>query len=308
MEYTTQQSQQKELFQKMLRRRAVWLYYEFVSNNAPRQVNVQGPHRQAVKAHLESGKMVHTRLFDTLEHEVLGLLSTDTFSRFKSSELFQQFLENVESYTHVKNEEKGGQKEKKKRPRAMRASSMDLDADATISIRDLIKDMGTDGERFLAGDSKLHAVSTSSSPSVATSSGSMDSSIEEKSITVEQTAEKPTTTPTPETADAVTGQGTSKDTTTPTPQATVEKEKEEARQLELGELDMDAVAEISPIAVGQPEKAQSVALDSSLRLPSEPAEGAAALSVDVNSEPKDPLILPLESPSDAGLIGSTVVV
>jgi len=49
-------------------------------------------------------------------------------------------------------------------------------------------------------------------------------------------------------------------------------------------------------------------LDSSLRLPSEPAEGAAALSVDVNSEPKDPLILPLESPSDAGLIGSTVVV
>eukprot|EP00808_Paulinella_micropora_P006444 g60359.t1 len=142
VKFMLEEGRQKDQFQAMLRRRAVWLYYEFVSDSAPRQVNVQGPSRKAVAKRLESEDELDTHVFDKTEAEVLALLSSDTFFRFKSSELFQNFLKAVDSYTHVKSEEKGGQKESKKKKPKVHRESLEVDENATISIDDLMKSMG----------------------------------------------------------------------------------------------------------------------------------------------------------------------
>jgi len=100
----------KDAFKELLKKRAAFIYNEYVSPAAPRQVNIQGPTRKKVKEDIESGN-VTLNTFDKAEQEILALLSTDTFARFKQSQLFQQFLDAASSYTHVR---KSGDDNKKK--------------------------------------------------------------------------------------------------------------------------------------------------------------------------------------------------
>jgi len=101
----------KDAFKELLKKRASFIYNEYVSPSAPRQVNIQGPTRKKVKEDIESGN-VTLNTFDKAEQEILALLSTDTFARFKQSQLFQQFLDAASSYTHVRKsgEDKNGKK------------------------------------------------------------------------------------------------------------------------------------------------------------------------------------------------------
>jgi len=162
----------KDAFKELLKKRAAFIYNEYVSPAAPRQVNIQGPTRKKVKEDIESGN-VTLNTFDKAEQEILALLSTDTFARFKQSQLFQQFLDAASSYTHVrksgddnKNNKKGDKSGSKKnndlRPKHFRGSSLDVrEAEAerkkkeaklgtahiredSIGIDALMKTLGTD--------------------------------------------------------------------------------------------------------------------------------------------------------------------
>jgi len=123
----------KDAFKELLKKRAAFVYNEYVSPAAPRQVNIQGPTRKKVKEDIENGN-VTLNTFDKAEQEILALLSTDTFARFKQSQLFQQFLDAASTYTHVRKsgEDKNGKKTQgptKKndlRPKHFRGSSLDV--------------------------------------------------------------------------------------------------------------------------------------------------------------------------------------
>jgi len=89
-------------------------------------------------------------------------LSTDTFARFKQSQLFQQFLDAASTYTHVRKSIDEGKKSEKKldlKPKAtFRGTSIDittepkkketkigiLNTDDSIGIDTLMKTLGTD--------------------------------------------------------------------------------------------------------------------------------------------------------------------
>jgi len=164
----------KDAFKELLKKRAAFIYNEYVSPSAPRQVNIQGPTRKKVKEDIEGG-IVTLNTFDKAEQEILALLSTDTFARFKQSQLFQQFLDAASSYTHVRKsgeDGKGGKKGDGKgpgkkgndlRPKHFRGSSLDVrEAEAekkrkeektgllthsradSIGIDALMKTLGTD--------------------------------------------------------------------------------------------------------------------------------------------------------------------
>jgi len=134
-----------------------------VSAGAPKQVNIQGPTRKGIKEEIENGN-VTLNTFDKAEHEILALLSTDTFARFKQSQLFQQFLDAASTYTHVrksidddKKSEKGRKADLKPKT-TFRGTSIDittepkkkevkigiLNSDNSIGIDALMKTLGTD--------------------------------------------------------------------------------------------------------------------------------------------------------------------
>jgi len=83
-------------------------------------VNIQGPTRKKVKEDIENGN-VTLNTFDKAEQEILALLSTDTFARFKQSQLFQQFLDAASTYTHVR---KSGEDKNKKAPGTIKKSDL----------------------------------------------------------------------------------------------------------------------------------------------------------------------------------------
>jgi len=145
----------KDAFKHLLTKRATFIYNEFVSPSAPRQVNIQGPTRKHVKEDIESGNITLST-FDKAEHEILALLSTDTFARFKQSQLFQQFLDSASTYTHVR---KSNDKEVKSKGGKAKRESVNgfrstLENSTTghikhgrndsISIDSLMKTLGTD--------------------------------------------------------------------------------------------------------------------------------------------------------------------
>jgi len=69
----------------------------FVRDSAPSQVNLNGVIRQAILDEVKSEK-VETTAFNEAENHIIGLMSLDSFNRFKQSPLFQQFLSRAESY------------------------------------------------------------------------------------------------------------------------------------------------------------------------------------------------------------------
>jgi len=151
----------KEAFKELLKKRAAFIYNEYVSPSAPRQVNIQGPTRKKVKEDIENGN-VTLNTFDKAEQEILALLSTDTFARFKQSQLFQQFLDAASTYTHVRKsgEEKNGKKTpgtvtKKTdlRPKHFRGSSLD--------VREAEADRKKKEEKENSGNQTPHARSDS---------------------------------------------------------------------------------------------------------------------------------------------------
>jgi len=119
----------KEAFKELLKKRATFIYNEYVSPAAPRQVNIQGPTRKKIKEDVGDGN-VTLNTFDKAEQEILALLSTDTFARFKQSQLFQQFLDAASTYTHVRKSIDEGKKSEKKldlKPKTtFRGTSIDI--------------------------------------------------------------------------------------------------------------------------------------------------------------------------------------
>jgi hypothetical protein len=77
-------------------KRALGLYEEFISSEAKSQINLRGPTRLKLKSQLypRSGPVQVSRdMFVNAQNEILALMATDPFRRFKSSPLFQDFLQ-----------------------------------------------------------------------------------------------------------------------------------------------------------------------------------------------------------------------
>ena len=69
------------------------LYAEFVADDAPRQVNLRAAHRSVIRLALENGSgSISSDLFMAASREIFALMSSDSFPRFRESELFAAAL------------------------------------------------------------------------------------------------------------------------------------------------------------------------------------------------------------------------
>lgn len=91
--------QAKKLYEKRVQM-ARDMVKQFIGDTADRQVNIKGPTMMQIKNDLAANR-VSVHLFDAAEDEVVKLMSSDSFARFKQSPLFQQLLDTVDSYKHV---------------------------------------------------------------------------------------------------------------------------------------------------------------------------------------------------------------
>jgi CRP-like cAMP-binding protein len=83
--------------QEQLQRKAEELVQQFIAENAPEQVNINGESRHSIESQVRERRVTH-RTFLNAEHEIMQLLERDSFARFKQSELFREFLAAAESY------------------------------------------------------------------------------------------------------------------------------------------------------------------------------------------------------------------
>lgn len=70
---------------------------QFITQDSEEQVNIHGDTRVYIEKKVISGDVDNT-LFVAAEKEILALLERDSFSRFKQSDLFREFLSDAESY------------------------------------------------------------------------------------------------------------------------------------------------------------------------------------------------------------------
>jgi len=120
--WLVREKQNQGRFTQLLRREAQRITRKYISSQAEKQVNIKSTIQLNIQAAIDTG-MVDSHTFDEAEEEILKLLSTDSFSRFKQSQLFQEFLDSAQSYAHF------DKKEEKKflalpRPRELRAGSL----------------------------------------------------------------------------------------------------------------------------------------------------------------------------------------
>lgn len=89
-------TQQSEIDQ-----RAEEIKKQYIGNNALQQVNLKGSVEAKVMRGLKEVPIRNTVFIDA-EEEILGLMSSDSFGRFKSSDLFKTCIETVNSpYTAI---------------------------------------------------------------------------------------------------------------------------------------------------------------------------------------------------------------
>ncbi|MES1907231.1 MAG: hypothetical protein MHM6MM_000391 [Cercozoa sp. M6MM] len=74
--------------------KAQWIHDEFVSTESLREVNIKDTERLLV-VHKCEHKLLHRDIFCAAAEEVLALIETDSFRRFKRSPLFQEFLQKL---------------------------------------------------------------------------------------------------------------------------------------------------------------------------------------------------------------------
>lgn len=78
--------------------REIW--NQFVKPGAAEQVNLNSSNLKFVREHVENNQFP-PNLFQSCMDEILALMSTDSFKRFKQGDLFQEFLKASESYQSV---------------------------------------------------------------------------------------------------------------------------------------------------------------------------------------------------------------
>jgi hypothetical protein len=76
--------------------RATKIVEEFVSNTAAKQVNLKAKYQNDILDKLKSGR-IDRYLFEAAEEEILALMNSDSFRRFKGSPAFRQCLELMNS-------------------------------------------------------------------------------------------------------------------------------------------------------------------------------------------------------------------
>ncbi len=64
---------------------------EFIGGSAPRQVNINGSTAIMVWERINQNQ-IKPALFDEAQIEIMKMLAADSFTRFKRSELFMQYL------------------------------------------------------------------------------------------------------------------------------------------------------------------------------------------------------------------------
>eukprot|EP01006_Ploeotia_vitrea_P040349 TRINITY_DN66422_c1_g1_i1.p1 TRINITY_DN66422_c1_g1~~TRINITY_DN66422_c1_g1_i1.p1 ORF type:complete len:596 (+),score=305.89 TRINITY_DN66422_c1_g1_i1:106-1893(+) len=80
----------------------------YVSNSAPNQVNISSEQQERIVAHLKGveidGDELHDApidIFDEGEQEIVKLMAKDSFKRFKATNLFKEFLQRIDAYSHA---------------------------------------------------------------------------------------------------------------------------------------------------------------------------------------------------------------
>jgi len=87
--------------QKEMDEKAEEIKKMYIGNSAERQVNLKGSVESKVLKGLKENPIKNTVFIDA-EEEILGLMSSDSFGRFKSSDLFKTCIETVNSpYTAI---------------------------------------------------------------------------------------------------------------------------------------------------------------------------------------------------------------
>jgi CRP-like cAMP-binding protein len=93
-------------YQRVLTEAARAIYDTYVNEKADLQVNLKAERRKALLARITATEPAATDAptetwFDECAQEILDLLKTDTYSRFKKGALFASFLEQVSSYDYL---------------------------------------------------------------------------------------------------------------------------------------------------------------------------------------------------------------
>ena len=82
----------------VLKMRADFIISNFVSEQAKKQVNIIATIRNKLLAEAAKGS-VTSQLFADAEQQVLSLMSSDSFNRFKQSDQFDEMLKRLDCYT-----------------------------------------------------------------------------------------------------------------------------------------------------------------------------------------------------------------
>jgi CRP-like cAMP-binding protein len=131
-----------------IRLEAQRIFNHFIANNAKELININGVTRAKIMKCIKELDSVDNNVFQAAEREILLLMSTDTFSRYKTSQIFITTIKDVNSQLEFAvnnkkfrrggdNQNKEGDKNKQKQRRASdtRAHSGDSGSSPSTSLK-----------------------------------------------------------------------------------------------------------------------------------------------------------------------------
>eukprot|EP00475_Leptophrys_vorax_P039185 TRINITY_DN7033_c0_g1_i1.p1 TRINITY_DN7033_c0_g1~~TRINITY_DN7033_c0_g1_i1.p1 ORF type:complete len:687 (-),score=177.65 TRINITY_DN7033_c0_g1_i1:93-2153(-) len=97
------ESKASKMSQEEFTREASSIVEEYVSESSSAQVNLSGDMKKNLVIAMKAGKL-DSHSFVQAKKEIFDLMMRDSFPRFKSSPLFQEFLREMEAYDYVQTE------------------------------------------------------------------------------------------------------------------------------------------------------------------------------------------------------------